>query len=237
MKAVVLAAGKGTRLAPLTDSIPKPMLGVGGKPVIAYVLDMLAGSGVTEVYMNLHHRPQPLRNYCGSGAAWGLRIRYAVETELLGTAGAVRNFGLHLMDGPFLVIYADNFIQSPLEPLLLLHKERGGLATIALYEKEDTTGSGIVQLDDAGRVLRFIEKPTPDQVVSHLVNAGVYVLDPAILPLIPDNVPCDFGFHVFPALLASGYRIYGRVMEGTVWPIDTPDLYRRVQQRMGDEPA
>ena len=237
MKAVVLAAGKSTRLDSLTATVPKPMLPVGGRPVIGYLLDLLARNGVREVFMNLHHHPEVLRDYCGDGSRWGLRISFAVETELLGTAGAVKNFGRHLGDSPFFVIYGDNYLECDLAALRKLHEERNGVATIALFEKEDVTGSGVVQIDDEGRVLRFVEKPLPSEAFSHLVNGGLYVLSPSILPLIPNNVPCDFGYHVFPELLNSGYEIYGRVMEGAVWPIDTPDLYQRLRELIGDGPA
>lgn len=237
MKAVVLAAGKGTRLDSVTKTLPKPMLPVGGRPVIGYLLELLARNGVQEVFMNLHHHPEVLREYCGDGARWGLRITYALEPELVGTAGAVRNFGRHLGEAPFFVAYGDNYLECDLFALWKFREERKGLATIALFEKADVTGSGVVQLDDDGRVLRFVEKPPPSEGFSRLVNGGLYVLSPAILPLIPNKVPCDFGYHVFPSLLVSGYPIYGRVMEGAVWPIDTPELYRRLQDRMSDDPA
>lgn len=237
MKAVVLAAGKGTRLGSLTEAIPKPMLPVGGRPVIGHLLDLLARSGIKEVFMNLHHHPEVLSGYCGDGSQWGLRITYSVEPELLGTAGAVTNFSRHLSESPFFVVYGDNYLECDPTALRKFHEERKGLATIALFEKEDVTGSGVVKVDDEGRVLEFIEKPPPSETFSRLVNGGLYLLSPAILSLISDVQPCDFGYHVFPALLASSYPIYGRVMEGAVWPIDTPDLYRELRERMDNESA
>ena len=237
MKAVVLAAGKGTRLEALTTTVPKPMLPVRGRPLMGFLLDLLARNGVREVFMNLHHHPEVLKDYCGDGARWGLRITYTVESELLGTAGAVKNFGVYLGESPFFVVYGDNYLECNPTSLWELHEERKGLATIALFEKDEVSGSGTVQVDEDGRLLRFIEKPLPSEAFSRLVNGGLYVLSPAILPLIPDNVPCDFGYHVFPALLASGHLIYGQVMEGSLWPIDTPDLYRKLGERMGDGPA
>lgn len=237
MKAVVLAAGKGTRLGAATAAMPKPMLPAGDRPIIGHLLDLLARAGVREIFMNLHHRPEVLRAYCGDGARWGLRITYAFEPELLGTAGAVRNFSKHLGDSPFFVVYGDNYMESDLTDLWTFHQERRALATIGLFEKEDVTGSGIVQVDPEGRIVRFVEKPHPSDVFSRLVNGGVYAFSPAILPLIPDIVPCDFAYHVFPALLASGHPIYGRVMRGMVWGIDTPDLYRTLCARMGHDPA
>lgn len=234
MKAVVLAAGKGSRLASLTAAVPKPMLPVGGRPVIGHLLDLLARNGVQEVFINLHHQPNFLRGYCGNGSEWGVRITYGLEAELLGTAGALRNFARWLADGPFFVAYGDNYFECDPGPLRTFHEERQALATIALFWREDVTGSGLVQLGAGGRVVRFVEKPSPAEAVGHLVNGGLYVLSPAILPLLPRTAPCDFGYDVFPALVASGRPVYGRVMEGAVWAIDTPKLYRGLRARMGD---
>ncbi len=234
MKAVVLAAGKGSRLAPFTATVPKPMLVVGGRPVIGHLLDVLARNGVRDVLINLHHHPDVLRGYCEDGSRWGVRITYAVEPELLGTAGALRNFARWLGDGPFFVAYGDNYFECDLAPLRRFHDEHQALATIALFPKDDVTGSGVVQLDASGRVVRFVEKPHPSEAFGHLVNGGLYVVSPAILPLLPAKVPCDFGYDVFPALVGSGKPVYGRVLEGAVWPIDTPELYHRLRTRMGD---
>ena len=235
MKAVVLAAGKGTRLSSITTSIPKPMLTVGGRPVIDRVLEMVAQSGVRDVIMNLHHCANVLTDFCGDGGRWGLRITYALEPTLLGTAGTVRNLAPELGgESAFFVVYGDNYLDCGLAGLWEFHAKHGGIASIALFEKDDVTGAGVVQLDENSRVVRFVEKPAPSQVFSRLVSGGVYVLSPEILPLIPDAVPCDFGFDVFPTLLASGRVLYGRVMEGAVWPIDTPLLYQRLRERLGD---
>lgn len=234
MKALVLAAGKGTRLADLTAAMPKPMLPLAGRPVIGHLLERLARTGVREVFMNLHHRPEALHEYCGDGSRWGLRIRYAVETELLGTAGALRSFGRWLDDGPFLVAYGDNYFECDPAPLPAFHAERRALATLALFPKDDVTGSGVAELDADGRVVRFVEKPPPAEAVGRLVNGGLYVLSPGVLPLIPDRVPCDFGYDVFPALVAAGLPVYGRVLDGAVWAIDTPALYHGLRARMGD---
>lgn len=237
MKAVVLAAGKGTRLNSITTTIPKPMLAVGGRPVIDRVLEMVAESGVREVLMNLHHCAEVLADFCGDGARWGLHITYAFEPKLLGTAGAVRNFASYLAGGaPFFVVYGDNFFECKLSELFEFHAAHGGIGAIALFGKEDVTGSGIAEVGDDGRILRFAEKPLPSQVFSKLVNGGVYVFSPEILSLIPRAIPCDFGHDVFPALLSAGHQLFGQVMDGAVWPIDTPPLYRKLRERMGDGP-
>jgi NDP-sugar pyrophosphorylase family protein len=228
LKAVLLAAGKGTRLGALTAAQPKPMLPVGGRPVVDHLLDLLTDAGVTEAYINLHHAPATLQEHCGTGARWGIRIEYAIEPELLGTAGAVRNFARHLADAPFFVVYGDNYLETDLGALWRFHHARKAVASIGLFEKDDVTGSGIVEIDSQGRVLRFVEKPRPAEVFSRLVNGGLYVLSPDVLPLISDRVPCDFGYDVFPALVEAGRPVYGRRMEGRVGALDTPELYREL---------
>lgn len=237
MKAVVLAAGRGSRLGTLTEDRPKPMLPVRGRPVIAHVLERLAAAGVGEVFVNLHHRPDALREYCGDGGRWGLRISYAFEPELLGTAGAVANFAPHLGDAPFFVVYGDNYLECDFGTLRDGHADARALATLALFEKEDASGSGIVEMGAGGRISRFVEKPSPDTALHRLVNGGLYVCSPAILPLLPETRPCDFGYDVFPRLLAAGHALYGRVMSGHVWGIDTPSLYRGLCARMAHDPA
>lgn len=238
MKAVVLAAGKGTRLESLGANVPKPMLAVGGRPVIDRTLSLLAASGVCDVFMNLHHCADALTAYCGTGERWGLKIAYAFEPQLLGTAGAVKNFGPRLSHAPFFVVYGDNYyLDCELSALWKFHEAHEAIATIALFQKDDVTGSGVVQIDAAGRVVRFVEKPQAPAGLGRLVNGGLYVLSPAILPLIPDTVPCDFGYDVFPALAAAGHPVFGMVTTGAVWAIDTPELYAELRARMGDGPA
>jgi mannose-1-phosphate guanylyltransferase / phosphomannomutase len=235
MKAVLLAAGKGTRLGAMTATTPKPLLPVRGRPIIAHLLDRLAGAGVTDVFVNLHHHADAIRQSCGSGDAFGLRIEYVVEPALRGTAGALRNFAPMLDGESFLVAYGDNFLDCDVSALWKFHAGVDAVATLALFEKDDVSGSGIAALDEAGRIVRFVEKPAPAEHFSHLVNGGLYVLSPRILSLLPVSEPCDFSYDVFPALLAAGHPLYGRVMDGAVWGIDTPELYRALRRRMGEE--
>lgn len=235
MKTVILAAGKGTRLKSLTEQIPKPMLPVGGKPVIGHLLEQLAGSGVREVFINLHHRSEVLKSYCGDGSMWGLRIGYAFEPELLGTAGAVKNFGEYLTEAPFFVVYGDNYFECDFSGLWKFHGEREAMATIGLFEKDDVSGSGVVEVDERGYVSRFVEKPSSDMVFSNLINGGLYVLSPEILSFIPEGEFCDFGYDVFPAVLAEGHPICGHIIKGGVWGIDTLERYRDLQDRVGGQ--
>jgi len=238
MKAMILAAGQGTRLRPLTDHIPKCMVSIGGKPVLEHTIEWLRRYGVTEIIINLHHLPEAIRGYFGDGQKWGVRITYSLEDRLLGTAGGVKNVAW-FFDGPFFVWYGDNLSTCRLDRLWEFHRVKGGIATIALYYRDDPTPSGIVGLDEDDRIVRFQEKPQPDQVFSHWVSAGLFVLEPQVLDFIPfaslrtgaaEGFP-DFGRDIFPSMLAANQPLYGYRLSGDegLWWIDTPEDLRRME--------
>lgn len=225
MKAVLLAAGKGTRLGAITAETPKPLLAVRGTPVLRHLAALCARHGVTELCINTHYLADRIRAAMGDGSEFGLRIHYSFEEQLLGTAGALRNFRELLEKEEFYVLYGDNFMDYDLTAIADFHRARGGIGTVALYRKDDVRHSGIAVLDARQRITRFIEKPTPRQAVSRLVNCGLYVLEPDVFDFIPDGAP-DFGRDVFPALLAEGQELFGMVMDRPLIPIDTVEMYR-----------
>jgi mannose-1-phosphate guanylyltransferase len=216
-RALVLAAGEGTRLRPITLNTPKAMVPVDGQPLLAHILAWLARHSIREVAINLHHFPEAITDFFGDGSATGMRITYSYESELLGTAGAARRLEGYLRDGPFLVVYGDVLTDLDLGALLEFHHERavaqpGTVATLALYRVPNPTEVGLVGLDGNGRITRFLEKPGRDEVFTDLANAGVLVAEPSVLDQIPDREFSDFGMHVLPKLLAAGAPLYG-------WPI------------------
>jgi NDP-sugar pyrophosphorylase family protein len=231
---MILAAGQGARLRPLTESIPKCMVPIGGKPLLEHTILWLRKYGVTDLIINLHHLPQVVKDYFGDGQKWGVQITYSIEEEPLGTAGGVKNVE-RFFHGPFFVWYGDNLSTCDLHRLYNFHQTNGGVATIALHYREDPTASGIVGLDGNDRITRFLEKPTPDQVFSHWVSAGIFVLEPEVLEAIPAEGTPDFGRDVFPGLLADGQPLYGYRMspDENLWWIDTPDDLQSVQEIMG----
>ncbi|HXX37944.1 MAG TPA: NDP-sugar synthase [bacterium] len=235
-RAMVLAAGLGTRLRPLTDRVPKCMIPVGGRPLLEYTLEWLRSYGVVDVVINVHHLPDIVRDHFGDGTAYGLRIVYSYETELLGTAGAVKRVA-SLFNRSFYVWYGDNLSTCRLDRLWELHRRRGGVATMALFHRDDPTQSGIADLDD-DRIRRFVEKPAAAEVFSHWVNAGILVLEPRVLDSIPTTGLVDFGRDVFPMLLARGEPLYGYRMspdEGFWW-IDRPEDLTRVERMWPMDP-
>ncbi|MCC7262123.1 MAG: nucleotidyltransferase family protein [Candidatus Latescibacteria bacterium] len=232
MKAMVLAAGRGNRLRPLTNTCPKPMLPVGGKPLLEHVVRLLAKHGFDQLVVNLHHLPEQIEDYFGDGRRWGVRIHYALETTLLGTAGSVRRQA-GFFDEPFLVYYGDNLTNMDLGDFWQAHRAAGEIASMGLHREDDPCRSGIVRLDARSRVVEFIEKPRPEQVFPDFqINCGIYALAPGIFAWIPEGDPCDLGAQVFPGLLAGGQSIYGHPMRGHLLASDTPERYAAARARI-----
>ena len=234
MKAMILAAGEGTRLRPLTDTCPKPMLPIHGKPLLAHTLVWLRRYGVDEVAINLHHLPQAITDHFGDGSDFGVAITYSYEPELLGTAGAVKRLGDYF-DGTFFVVYGDVLTDLDLMAMYGCHRARRSVATLALHRVADPSGKGVVAVDDEYNIQRFVEKPAPGEVFSDLVNSGVYVLEPVVLDYIPEGKASDFGRDVFPKMLADGARLGGCLLaEGTrLVDIGTMEAYDRACRDLG----
>ncbi len=197
MKAMVLAAGLGTRLKPLTFEIPKPMVPVLDRPVMAHIVGMLQGQGFDELIANLHHYPDTIRGYFGD------RLTYRFEDELLGTAGGVRNVADFFGDDPVLVVSGDALTDLDLNELLSRHRSSGGIATLTVKNVQNTREYGVVVHDEDGRITGFQEKPDPAEALSELANCGIYCFSPEIFDYFPDDDSVDWAADVFPALLDS----------------------------------
>src|ERR1700736_5588336 len=231
-KAMLLAAGEGRRLRPFTDDRPKPMIAIGGRPILEHTVRLLARYGVRDIAINLHYHPESIVNHFGDGARFGVRIRYSRESELLGTARAVKKLE-SFFDEPFLVVYGDNLTDIDVERFSRFHRSNHAIATIALFTRENATDSGIVGVTEDGRVTRFLEKPKSDEIFSNWVNAGMLVAEPGILEYIPASGPSDFGRDVLPALLAAGLPVFGYRMTENLYWIDSPEDYQRTQELVG----
>ncbi|TAM60415.1 NDP-sugar synthase [bacterium] len=227
MKAMVLAGGKSTRLYPLTLATPKPLVPVAGEANVAHVLRYLRSYGITEVAINVHYHAQQVVDHFGDGSAYGVRLTYLHERELLGSAGAVEQMRGFLGEDTFVVVGCDDLTDLRLDLLIDVHRQRGALATIALVHADDVSQYGAVCVDERGRILEFQEKPAPGEERSHLVNTGIYVFEPEILARIPAGVFVDFGKDVFPALLRDGAAFYGHRSDDYWCDIGTPGEYRR----------
>jgi mannose-1-phosphate guanylyltransferase len=195
MRAMVLAAGLGTRLRPLTYEITKPMVPVLDRPVMEHIVELLAEHGFAEVIANLHYFPDSIREHFGD------RLSYRFEEELLGTAGGVRACAEFFGEEPFLVISGDALTDIDLTALVARHRDSGGVATLAVKQVADTREYGVVLHDRNGRVTGFQEKPSPEEALSNLGNCGIYVFDPAIFEYFPKRPFVDWATDVFPVLL------------------------------------
>ena len=206
MKALILAAGQGTRLKRLTQTRPKPMLPIGGKPLLQHTIEWLKAHRVVDIAINVHHHPQTITEYFGDGSTFGVSIVYSHEETLLGTAGAAKRLAAFL-DENFVVIYGDVFTTLDLTHFIQFHNcestqtNRATVMTLALYHVSNPTQCGIVGLDSEGHVTRFVEKPLPDQVFSELAFSGVMICQPEILDYIPVGSVFDFGHDLIPTLL------------------------------------
>ena len=227
MKALLLAAGEGTRLRPLTLDRPKPMLPLAGRPLLEHLVALLARHGIRDIAINLHYRPSTIVDHFGDGSGFGVRITYSHERELLGSAGAARKLDWFLGER-FVVLYGDVLTDVDLSRLENADRVFGGLGTLVLAENDDPTRSGIVQLDSAGRIIRFIEKPATAEF-GRLANSGIYVLHRRVLDLVPPGTPFDFGSDLFPGLLAAGLPLYGIASADYVLDIGSVDRYRQAE--------
>jgi len=210
---MVLAAGLGERMRPLTGWLPKPLLPIANRPVMGYVLEHLACHGFTDVIANLHYRPEQIVEHFGAGSQYGVDLSFSFEEELLGAAGAVRRCMDFFGDETFLVTGADDLTTMDLTALLTAHREAGALASIALVEVTDTSEYGIVVTDEAGRIENFVEKPK-GKAPSNTANTQIYLFEPEIFEFIPPDRPYDFGFHAFPALVEVGAKFCGFRLDG-----------------------
>lgn len=236
MKAIVLVGGEGTRLRPLTLTQPKPAIRLVDRPFIRFMVDWLARHGVDEVVMACGFRAELLREALGEGTGDGPRIHYLEEPEPLGTAGPIRLAADQgLLDGRFLALNGDVLTDLDLTALIESHERNGAVASLALYSVDDPTAYGLVRRAGGpeapgaapatadGAVEEFLEKPDPVEIDTDEVNAGAYVLEPAVLDLIPDGSRVSIEHEVFPRLVGEG--LYGHRLEGYWMDIGTPERY------------
>ena len=213
MKAMILAAGVGSRLDPITRTTPKPMVPVVGLPVIEHIVRLLEKHGFDDIICNTHYLAEQIEDYFAHKTDLQAKVSFNREEKLLGTAGGLkrvqdeRNF--FSSDEPFLVVGGDDLTSVDLGAMLAQHREKGALATIALTEVEDPSQFGVVVLGDNNEIQRFVEKPKPGTAPSNLVNMGVYLFDPKILDKIPSGEFYDFGKQVFPQIQEAGEPFFG----------------------------
>jgi mannose-1-phosphate guanylyltransferase len=227
MQAVILVGGAGTRLRPLTDTRPKPMMPLVDRPFVAHQLDLLRRHGVTDVVFSCGYRPDALRAHFGDGDRTGVRLRYVVDPEPLGTAGAIKNAEGLLDDGAFLVLNGDILTDLDLDAVAASHRQAGAEGTVVLTPVEDPSAFGLVRLHPDRSVEAFVEKPAPDALrpgEPFRINAGTYLLETSVLDRIPAGRACSVEREVFPALAEAG-TLFGHPSDAYWRDIGTPASY------------
>lgn len=211
MRAMVMAAGLGTRLRPITWEIPKPVVPVANRPIVEHLVRLAASHGVEEIAANLHWFPDVVRGHLGDGEEYGIEMDYHFEEELLGTAGGVRGVAEFLRGGDgdtFLVLAGDALTDVDLTALIEAHRANDGVATLGVKQIHDVSQYGVIVTSSEGRVEGFQEKPDPGEELSDLVNCMIYAFDVSIFDYFPDKVPLDFANDLFPAMLDGDVPFY-----------------------------
>lgn len=237
MRAMVLCAGKGTRLGALCEDLPKPLLDIHGRPILDRILGNLARWGFREVVLNLHHLGGMIRTFVGDGSRWGVKVHCIDEPELAGTAGSVRDAAAWLAGPePVLVHYGDVVTDQDLGELLRRHQAEAALATLLLHPRPGS--NSVVEVDDRWRIRRLLERPSAAEregVDSPWVNSGVYLLDPSVLAALPGPGPLDFPRDVFPAWIAQG-RVFGVPLSGYRCAVDSAERLERARLELRERP-
>ncbi|TYP70259.1 sugar phosphate nucleotidyltransferase [Paenibacillus methanolicus] len=233
MKAVIMAGGKGTRLRPLTCSLPKPMVPLLNKPCMSYIIELLKAHGLTDIAVTTQYIPEAITRYYGDGRDYGVNLRYYDETVPLGTAGSIKN-AEDFLDERFVVISGDALTDIDLTEAVRFHERSGSSATLVLARVERPLEFGVVQTDPNGKIIRFLEKPDWPEVFSDTVNTGIYIVEPDVLAQIPAGREYDFSKELFPSLMEAGIPLYGYVTDRYWSDIGSIDQYKQTQFDMLD---
>ncbi len=230
-KAMILAAGEGTRLRPLTLETPKVLLPVGEVPLIEHQLSWLKSHGVSQVAINLYHLGEQIKAFLGDGSRFEMKLLYSLEETLLGTAGGVKRVK-HFFDDTFVVVYGDVLTDFNLSEMIRFHQEKKSMATLAVMAVTNPCEVGVIEMDEEKRIIRFVEKPPRDSVTGDLSSGGVYVLEKETINNILGDGFSDFAYDVFPKLIELNIPIYGYILRpgDNLIDIGTINNYNRANE-------
>ncbi len=228
MQSIILAGGKGTRLRPLTVYTPKPIVPFANRPFLLYQIELLERADVKDITLSLNYQPNKIEEILGYGTEYGVNLRYITEPSPMGTGGAYKYASQEIAETT-IVFNGDILTDLDLKEVIDFHRTNGALATIVLTPVENPSAYGLVETSADGKVLRFLEKPKGadlENLTTNNINAGIYVLEPEILDLIPENENFSFEYNVFPAILERSMPFYAFVLENQYWrDIGTPESY------------
>jgi mannose-1-phosphate guanylyltransferase len=229
MKALFLAGGMGTRLKPLTDELPKPMVPIMNKPLLERSMANLEEIGINEIVISTCYKSKYIKDYFGDGSKFGLKIEYICEDIPLGTGGAIKKAG-HLFNDTFLVFNADILCNMDFKELVKFHQSKSAKVTIAVTQVNNPCAYGVIEYNENDYAVSFTEKPKADKIKSNFINAGVYVIEPEVLGEIPEDRPVSVEREIFPALLCEGYKV--AVYKGCSYWMDigTPEKYLQTHE-------
>jgi len=226
MKAVVMAGGFGTRIQPLTNSIPKPMLPVVNKPMMEHIIRSLKSAGIEEFVLLLYFMPEVIMDYFKDGKKLGITIHYVVPNDDYGTAGAVKCAQEYLKDDSFIIVSGDLVTDFDFKHIIQYHHDKHSSLTIALTPVENPLDFGVVIAGSNGKIEKFLEKPSWGEVFSDTINTGIYIIEPDILDWIPNEKNYDFGKDLFPALMNGDVTLWGCTVKGYWRDVGNPQSYR-----------
>lgn len=233
MKAMVLCAGYGTRLGNLTQETPKPMLPLNGHPMLSYIVRHLRRHGFDQITVNLHFKPEMIRDYFADGSRWGTAITYAYEPELLGTAGGLKNVEAFFEgENEFLVQYGDIITDQDLSAMVQFHREKKALATLLVHHRPGS--NSVLTLDPESRIVGFLERPADEArkgVASDWANSGICIGSPDLLRAIPPGVPCDLPRDIYTKLISTA-RLFAFPLTGYRCAIDSPERLQAAEQAL-----
>jgi len=236
-RAMVLAAGFGKRLAPITHTTPKPLVPVAGRPLLDRLLEFLRAGGIEEVVINLHHLGQRIEEHVGDGRRFGLRVRYSPEDPILDTGGGIKNAEPLLAGEPFVVANGDSLLEIRLRDLLEWHRARGGVATLMVRPDPDAAAYGLVELDDADRVRRIVGLPASAAPGTRgFMFPGLHVLEPEIFRWMDAGGVFSITRVTYPRMIAAGLPVFGCVTQARWITIDTPEALATADRVLRDAP-
>ncbi len=228
MQAAILAGGAGTRMGKLSETIPKPMLPIGGKPILEHQVELLKASGITDITLCLRHLSPVIEDHFGDGSRWGVKINYSLEDKPLGTAGCLRN-AFPEADREVLVLYGDVIVWMDLKEMIRRHQESGADATLAVHSNDHPFDSDLLEADESMRVIKIHPKPHPEEAwLPNLTNAAVYVLGPELLKIIPPEQATDCARDIFPKALRQGLHLQAYRTAEYIKDAGTPQRYPEV---------
>lgn len=238
MKAIIVAGGRGERLRPITNSIPKPMVQVGGKPILLHTVELLKKAGIREFILALCYLPEVITSYFGDGSQFGISIQYTFEdvSRPLGTAGAIKE-AEQFIDGTFIVTYADIIRELDVHELVQLHNNKKAFGTINVYKRFGKDPKSMVLFDDSYKIENFIERPSEELLKEDFVwaNGSFYVFEKEIFDYIPSNTDIDFGKNIFPQLIGDKKPLFAFPSEGYFIDIGTKEKLEKAEQHLTNQ--